>query len=412
MKTTKALSQWWLQFPAELRKITICRFFASIGAGGVIYFTSLVFNNLSFSATEIGVGFCFAATSGTLARLTAGFWLDKSKSFSSPLKTAALLAITADLLLFSAETHNDYLLGELFLGGAAGFYWPSIELAIAKCSKYGSSAKGFALARSADALGISIGALLGLLLVELNHIRLIYMVEIICMLILLIILKDNFKSQSLYEGEYQADNISTINNFSLYKILNLIKNLYPIFLISILSTGILSLMQIGLQLDLVKGGIYRPRFNESIIGWIVSYKLILLLIMQWPIGKWLSEKSVNYGLKLSNISLLAGCLLLGLSSMSYNGLYIIIIGLIPLSAGIAMFLPTATQAIVEISPKGSRGIALSIYSQCFGISFLVFPILAGKIIDTQGNGMLIWILISICCVFVYPLTNRLSISKL
>ena len=85
MKTTKALSQWWIQFPEELRKITICRFLASIGAGGVIYFTALVFNNLSFTATQIGIGFCFAAVSGTLARLTAGFWLDKSMTYSSAI---------------------------------------------------------------------------------------------------------------------------------------------------------------------------------------------------------------------------------------------------------------------------------------------------------------------------------------
>ena len=95
--------------------------------------------------------------------------------------------------------------------------------------------------------------------------------------------------------------------------------------------------------------------------------------MQWPIGKWLSEKSVNFGLKLSNISLLLGCLLLGLSSLSYNGIYIVILALIPLSAGIAMFLPTATEAIVQLSPEGTKGIALSVYSQCFGISFLIFP---------------------------------------
>ena len=79
MTTTKTLNQWWVQFPAEFRKITICRFLASIGAGGVIYFTALVFNNLSFSATQIGVGFCFAAASGTFARALPKFCIKPVK---------------------------------------------------------------------------------------------------------------------------------------------------------------------------------------------------------------------------------------------------------------------------------------------------------------------------------------------
>ncbi len=404
MKSTKGLNQWWDQFPAKLRRITICRFLASIGAGGVIYFTALVFNNLSLTATQIGFGFFIAAISGTLARLSAGIWLDRSNNFINPLKLAAFFAITADLLLFFAESFQNYLLGELFLGAAAGFYWPSVELAITTCSKEGESAKGFALARSADALGVSIGALIGLSFASIGGIRIIYLVEIICMIILLILIqykfKDNFYPLKTY---YKKDNYY-INILTLKK---LIKHLIPIIIISILSTGILSLMQIGLQLDLVKGGIKRPEQSINIIGWIISYKLILLLIIQWPIGKWLSERNVIFGLKLSNICLLSGCFLLSISSLSYYGFYIVIIALVPITAGIAMFLPTATEAIVQIVPEEYRGLSLSIYSQCFGLSFLIFPIIAGKIIDSQGTGIMLWIIMSICCICTYPLIQRI-----
>ncbi len=48
---------WWIQFPYHLRLITKIRFFAAFGAGGVIYLTSLIFNNLGLSATDIGLGF-------------------------------------------------------------------------------------------------------------------------------------------------------------------------------------------------------------------------------------------------------------------------------------------------------------------------------------------------------------------
>ena len=83
----------------------------------------------------------------------------------------------------------------------------------------------------------------------------------------------------------------------------------PIIIISLLSTGILSLMQIGIQLDLVKGGIVRPEVSSSFVGLIVAYKLILLLFIQWPIGKWLSQKNMTVGLNLSNINFIIGCLI-------------------------------------------------------------------------------------------------------
>ena len=63
---------WWYQFPFHLRLITKIRFFASFGAGGVIYLTSLIFNNIGLTATEIGSGFAISAIIGTLTRFFTG----------------------------------------------------------------------------------------------------------------------------------------------------------------------------------------------------------------------------------------------------------------------------------------------------------------------------------------------------
>ena len=63
---------WWFQFPFHLRLITKIRFFASFGAGGVIYLTSLIFNNIGLSATEIGLGFAISAIAGTCTRFFTG----------------------------------------------------------------------------------------------------------------------------------------------------------------------------------------------------------------------------------------------------------------------------------------------------------------------------------------------------
>ena len=72
LKTTSSFRLWWEQFPPELRLITKARLLASIGAGGVLYLTPIVFNSLSLSATQIGSGISLAAIAGTLTRLITG----------------------------------------------------------------------------------------------------------------------------------------------------------------------------------------------------------------------------------------------------------------------------------------------------------------------------------------------------
>ena len=73
---------WWIQFPYHLRLITKIRFFAAFGAGGVIYLTSLIFNNLGLSATDIGLGFTISAIIGTVTRLFTGNYLNKTGKYN------------------------------------------------------------------------------------------------------------------------------------------------------------------------------------------------------------------------------------------------------------------------------------------------------------------------------------------
>ena len=46
-------------------------------------------------------------------------------------------------------------------------------------------------------------------------------------------------------------------------------------------------------------------------------------------------------------------------------------GAIPMAIGLAAFLPTATEAIIQLPPVGKRGLAMALFSQCFAISALL-----------------------------------------
>ena len=393
--------QWWNQFPIKLRLITKSRFLASIGAGGVIYLTPLVFNQEDFSATQIGLGLALAALIGTIARLASGLLLDKGINCTKLVRATALLAIIADLTLFNAQNYSQFLQGQLIIGIATGIYWPSIELAVPiSCGNFPSS-KGFALGRSADALGISIGAFIGSIAASAGAIKFIYLFDIFWLCCLLSLLKDK-----TIKDQRKALETSKNENHHSFLQMQWIQPLIPILLISLLSTGILSLMQSALPIDLVRGGISRPELSEAWSGVLISIQLILLVIIQWPIGRWVAEKKLTYGLKISLLGLGIGCLLIGLSSLISNGAILILIAQIPIAFGLAAFLPTSTEAIISATPIEKQGIAMALFSQCFAISAFIAPIISGRLLDTQGNGLILWISAFILCMLSISLMNN------
>ena len=336
--------------------ISTGRLWTSIGAGGVLYLSPLLFNELGFSGSQIGGGITIAAILGTISRLLTGFFLDRGCNYSIPLKIAAIFAVMADIFLLKADTYITYIQGQCFLGTAAGIYWPAIELAVPfNCLNYPSS-KGFALARTTDALGITIGSSIGTFLSWIGAIRFIYLIDIACMSLFISLMSnklvDNYKEKKVKKlsSKFKRNVLISLLKEKNKWLLSII----PILIISLYSTSIISLLQSGLPLDLAKGGISRPALNQSQSSLILSFGLFLLLVFQWPIGIWLSKKNVNFGLRVSLISLSLGCFLLSFSNTLTHGLIIIIFALVLIAFGITAFLPVATEGIIQISSISNR----------------------------------------------------------
>ena len=397
--------KWWEQFPTSLRTITKSRFLVSMGAGGVIYLTPLVFNQKDFSATQIGIGIAIAALIGTIARFASGLLLDKGINCAQLVKATAFLGIIADLTLFNAQNYSQFLQGQLIIGLATGLYWPSIELAVPLSCGIFPSSKGFALGRSADALGISTGVCIGSIAAWAGAIKLIYLFDIFWMFCLFCLLKET----SIKNLRKKQQNRPDKNHYSLLDV-RWINPLVPILFISLLATGILSLMQSALPIDLVRGGIYRPEISEGWSGAIIAVQLILLVIIQWPTGKWVAGKKLTYGFKVSLLGLGIGCLLIGLSSLFVNGALLILMAQLPISFGLAVFLPTSTEAIISATPLEKQGIAMALFSQCFAISAFIAPIISGKLLDSHGNGLILWTSVFMLCILFFSILNNKDIK--
>ena len=391
---------WWNQFPYPLRLITKIRFYAAFGAGGVIYLTSLTFNNIGLSATDIGLGFTISAIIGTFTRFFTGNYLNKTGKIKFPLIASTLVSIAASLcLIFSRDTFI-YIIGQSFVGAAAGIYWPAAEFGVPYFSYPIDTRKAYALARSSEALGIFLGVFLGGLMINFLYSKSIFVNDIFCMLIVIYLISKNNLIIKRDLENFQEKLKNTIQDSQL----KWNRNSLIVILSILLITTSLALIQVTLPLDLVKGGIYRNALSKEITSLLISIQLILLLFLQWPVGSWISKKGRFFGLKFSLINFSLATFLLFISSyLNSPAFYLIFFSLILVSLGTAAFLPTSTDVVFRIAPSNKKGFALAILSQCFAMGYFFGPFIAGRILDLLGYAYIIWLSISCICFVIFAI---------
>ena len=394
---------WWMQFPYFLRLITTIRFYSAFGAGGVIYLTSLIFNNIGLSATDIGLGFAISALIGTITRLFTGNYLNKRGTIQFPLIASSFLSITASLFLIFSKDTFFYIIGQSFVGAAAGIYWPAAEFGVPYFCHTIDTRKAYALVRSFEALGIFLGVFLGGFMTNFWYSKSIFINDIFCMLVIIYLISknnssikrklENFQKKLVDPGKKQQSNWN--------------KNSIVIILSILLITTSLALIQVTLPLDLVKGGVYRDALSKEITSIIISIQLILLLFLQWPVGYWISKKGRLFGLKFSLINFSFASFLLFISSyLTIPAFYLISSSLLLVSIGTASFLPTSTDVVFRIAPSNKKGFALALLSQCFAMGYFFGPLISGRILDLFGYASIIWLSISFCCFILFAILFR------
>jgi MFS family permease len=393
------MGAWWFQFPASLRALARIRLIAMVGAGGVLYLTPMVFYGDVFTASSVGDGLAMAALAGIAGRLLSGWLLDRGRSASLPVVLAVGAALLGDASLFVARGFNGYLLGQLLLGLAVGLYWPAIELAVPLCCAPLPSARGYALVRSADALGVVCGALIGALLAAAGRLRGIYLVDISC-LVMTLVLVCRWPLPATEPVHRRAAAGLPPGRW--------LPPLIPLLAVTVIATAIPALMQGALPIDLVRGGLRRPPLPDDLGALTVGLQLGLLVLLQWPVGQALAKRPVTVGLSLSLVCFGAGCGLLALSALTPHGLVVLLLAQLPLALGEAAFLPIATEAVVELSPLHRQGLAMALFSQCFAVSAFAAPLVAGRLLDHQGHGVGLWLGMAALALLALPLVTRLE----
>jgi predicted MFS family arabinose efflux permease len=184
--------------------------------------------------------------------------------------------------------------------------------------------------------------------------------------------------------------------------------LLPLLAITLLATALPALMQSALPLDLVRGGLQRPAIKEGMGALLIGLQLSLLVLIQWPVGQALAKRPVAYGLGVSLVSFALGTALLAFSAITSQGIWLVMAAQLPIALGEAAFLPIATEAVIELTPPEHQGLAMALFSQCFAISALIAPVLAGLALDQQRHGGGFWITMTLLCLAGFNAVKRLK----
>jgi hypothetical protein len=381
--------------------VALLRLVSAVGGGGVLYLTPMVFHREAFTASAVGEGLALAALVGAGGRMLSGLLLDRGLSCSWPIGLAVVASLLGDGALLRATTQDSYRLGQALLGLAMGLYWPAIELAVPLSCAPVPSARAFAFARTADALGVATGSLAGALLAARGWLRGIYALDISCLFLMSLLLWCSPLPGQLRPGRVRSGGpVAAARAPWLLPLL-------PLLGLVVLATAVPALMQSALPLDLVRGGLRRPPFQEGLGAMTIGLQLVLLLLLQWPVGRALARRPVALGLTVSLMAFSGGTLLLAASAFVPWGGAVLVAAQLPLAVGAAAFLPTATEAVVEITPVAHRGLAMALFSQCFALSGLMAPLLGGWMLDRQGHGAGLWMATSAALLLGLPLARSL-----
>jgi MFS family permease len=64
--------------------------------------------------------------------------------------------------------------------------------------------------------------------------------------------------------------------------------------------------------------------------------------------------------------------------------------------------------VVVLSPPAHQGLAMALFSQCFAVSAFAAPLLAGRLLDGQGHGAGVWLLLLVAVLLSLPLVNCIA----
>ncbi|MEY2857539.1 MAG: hypothetical protein RLZZ74_1851 [Cyanobacteriota bacterium] len=371
-----------LDFNFKVWILAAGRLLSEIGSGFTLFYAPIFFvNEVGLSSTLVGVALGSGSISGVVGRVLAGQGVDSRRwGRRKILLASAGVSVLADVVLSLSFNFPTLVAGNLLMGFGIGLYWPATEAAIIDLTTPEQRNEAFAITRLADSLGLSLGVVLGgVLIANSGNYRLLFLIDgisfVVFFAIIYLAIAETYQFQPASELNQENGWSLALRDRALM-VFVAVNILFPIYLAQVQSTLPLYLRNFVQLPDATTG------FSAKIISGLFTWHIALAAICQLPSAWFLNRFSRITGLSLSFLIWgIAFILVWVTGNVSNNTLFWAVLTLSVMSLGMVTYTPVASSFVAELAPESLRGVYFAINSQCWAIGYLIGPTVGGWALD-------------------------------
>ncbi|MGB3208648.1 MAG: MFS transporter [Crinalium sp.] len=373
---------WLPQLNPQVWILIVGRLLSQIGSGFTLFYAPIFFvNQVGLSATQVGFALGSASISGLIGRILSGAMSDSRWGRKRTLLLSAAISAIASLVLAQTSSFSTLIMGNLLMGMGIGLYWPATEAVVADLTEGQNRKEAYALTRLGDNIGLGLGIILGGILIgTTGAYRVLFVIDAISFLaffgVIYAAIAETYKPKKA--------NKQPLNN---WKIALSDRTLLVYVLVNVIFTSYIAQIESTIPLYFSNFVSVEPSgkgFSPIIISAIFTGHLILAIVLQIPIIRFLKHRSHTQSLSFSAILWAIGFCLIWVTGVA-GSLQLIwaILGMGIFAIATVAYNPSASALVADLAPESLRGIYLSINSLCWAAGYAVGPPLGGWALDQR-----------------------------
>jgi len=279
---------------------------------------------------------------------------------------AVMVMVHPDLLLISVLLSLSY-----FFGGVFG---PANNAMVADVAEPSKRMEAYGLLRVAWNLGFAVGPVIGgfLILVSFSLTFIISaVISLFAAIIVALMITESYTPKPKQKTEHSWKSITNI------------KPLFLLFCVICVPMYIMS-GQFGSTYTVYANE--RIGIDTATIGLVFSLNGIMVVLMQMPISRWLTEKNSYLSMVLGTVVYAIGFLLIAAVTESIG----LAITMIIITIGEMIVVPVSNNLTVLLAPDDERGKYLGIFGLVSSFGWFGSTFIGGLLYDTYDNGWIMW----------------------
>ena len=378
-------------FDSKVWILAIGRLLSEIGSGFTLFYAPIFFvNQVGISSTLVGIALGSASVSGVIGRFLGGEWADSPQwGRRRTLLFSAAISVLADVVLSLTANFPILVMGNLLMGFGIGIYWPAAEAAIMDITTSEQRNEAFALTRLADSLGLSLGVVLGgVLIANSGNYRSLFIIDGISFAVFFAIIyfaiTETFEFNSQYSTSDHGWSLALSDRrLMVYVVVNILFTTYLAQVQSTIPLFFKNFVSVG------DGGV---GFSEKVISGLFTWYIAFAAFCQLPIARLLNRWTRIQALKFSLILWGIGFVLLWVTGIALNNTLIwAILTLGVMAIAMITYTPSASAFVADLAPESLRGVYFSINSQCWAVGYFIGPSVGGWALDNPNITLYFWL---------------------